>query len=690
MTFRNTVPSNRFNSFSNETLDEMSEMSLSMAKKPKSDLLEAWKLPHPSRAHEREFDEFTPSLASELYISNQKDIASPFQLSSSLQDDERVVANLPECTAHLQSVNLQSDVHNISGDMTRVQLLQNHQDECVGQGNQDSIVAALTRQYEKSLSSEHPDQILHVLSQKVKQAVANAKTSAAFIKKRSALEQEYANNGTFADIAPSNHLSTLFHSLSSATKGVEASMSKSQSTTNWDASILSGSFEAQWDKFAAVHKKQDEARMGLSKTIAVVADNILSLAKNAERSRKQLKDSAARHLKRLQDAEVELDKARTKFEMATLEWEDVNGKDEYSEAMSSVSHSRQSGFQNLSNKFKKHFKPRLSEIELRSKVSSANAVYKKALSNATSARKAYHSHHIPRLIESFVTVLSECQDGLFRYIDMYARLVEDGIVTQGEIIAPIDASKGGLMPIVNDINFQNDMEAFVDLYCTSTFTAIKSADAATINEGAYRIGTGGNYFGSSLDDIMEADPNQVVPHLVTTCTKYIEEAGLYSEGIYRSAPSQSSRIDSLRSVLDAQPNTALEDMVSDVHVVSGVLKLFFRELKESLVPSSLYDSFINAAKGGNSRQSLIRVHEQVNALSDASYATLKHLALHLEKVSMHQDSNQMSIENLAKVWGPILIDSGPDSMSTVSKDDLYYSCSAVEIIIRNVRHIFEV
>ena len=46
----------------------------------------------------------------------------------------------------------------------------------------------------------------------------------------------------------------------------------------------------------------------------------------------------------------------------------------------------------------------------------------------------------------------------------------------------------------------------------------------------------------------------------------------------------------------------------------------------------------------------------------------------------------MSIENLAKIWAPILMDSEVDSRT----DDIFYACKALEIIIRNVANIFEI
>ena len=40
----------------------------------------------------------------------------------------------------------------------------------------------------------------------------------------------------------------------------------------------------------------------------------------------------------------------------------------------------------------------------------------------------------------------------------------------------------------------------------------------------------------------------------------------------------------------------MEDYISDVHAVTGVLKLYLRELPEPLLTFELYEEWINASK----------------------------------------------------------------------------------------------
>jgi hypothetical protein len=92
-----------------------------------------------------------------------------------------------------------------------------------------------------------------------------------------------------------------------------------------------------------------------------------------------------------------------------------------------------------------------------------------------------------------------------------------------------------------------------------------------------------------------------------------------------------------------------DEWSGDINVVASVLKQWFRELPEPLLTHALYQGFIDAAREylrmqrvrpfvdevfvgyDNGRLRHIRLHEQVNELPDANYATLKYFMGHLDK-----------------------------------------------------------
>ena len=49
-----------------------------------------------------------------------------------------------------------------------------------------------------------------------------------------------------------------------------------------------------------------------------------------------------------------------------------------------------------------------------------------------------------------------------------------------------------------------------------------------------------------------------------------------------------------------QGNLAVLETVDDVHVLTGALKLFFRELKEPLIPWECVDKLLKACRAGAS------------------------------------------------------------------------------------------
>lgn len=94
-------------------------------------------------------------------------------------------------------------------------------------------------------------------------------------------------------------------------------------------------------------------------------------------------------------------------------------------------------------------------------------------------------------------------------------------------------------------------------------------------------------------------------------------------------------------------NLDSEEWISDINNVTSVLKMWFRELPDPLLTSSLHQGFVEAASKhfmllkysnfsraseiDNDRLRHIRLHERVNDLPDPNYATLKYFMGHLHK-----------------------------------------------------------
>lgn len=171
----------------------------------------------------------------------------------------------------------------------------------------------------------------------------------------------------------------------------------------------------------------------------------------------------------------------------------------------------------------------------------------------------------------------------------------------------------------------------------------------------------GATFGVDLGDQLQRDGTEV-PKVVQKCAEAIEAYGLESMGIYRLSGT-TSKVQALKNVLDRDMDSVDvmdEQWTSDINVVSGALKLWFRELPEPLLTYGLYHGFIEAARYDNDRLRHIRLHEQVNELPDPNYATLKYFMGHLDRIRRKEGVNQMSASNLSIVFGPTLLGAPPE------------------------------
>lgn len=101
-------------------------------------------------------------------------------------------------------------------------------------------------------------------------------------------------------------------------------------------------------------------------------------------------------------------------------------------------------------------------------------------------------------------------------------------------------------------------------------------------------------FGCFLEQVCSGESPRV-PLVVQRCIKCIEssEENMKADGLYR-ASGNLSQVQKIRLQVD-QNNLAVLDQEEDVHVLTGALKLFFRELKEPLIPCHLFNKALKAS-----------------------------------------------------------------------------------------------
>lgn len=161
-------------------------------------------------------------------------------------------------------------------------------------------------------------------------------------------------------------------------------------------------------------------------------------------------------------------------------------------------------------------------------------------------------------------------------------------------------------------------------------------------------------FGAPLQTVAQQE-GVLVPLVVRCCVEEIERRGMDEVGIYRISGTTGS-INELKSAFNSNRCEAVTRLRSaEVNAVSGVLKLYFRELPEPLLPPELFQSLAHALVINDQHKQLSSLLSMLQSCPDANRNTFLFLLHHLRRVSARQEVNKMSLLNLATVFGPSLL-----------------------------------
>ncbi|XP_067932526.1 rho GTPase-activating protein 12-like isoform X2 [Watersipora subatra] len=191
-----------------------------------------------------------------------------------------------------------------------------------------------------------------------------------------------------------------------------------------------------------------------------------------------------------------------------------------------------------------------------------------------------------------------------------------------------------------------------------------------------------NVFGSRLQFICDRE-STTVPKFVVRCIKTIERKGLTFDGLYRISGNQ-AQIQKLRFLVDSTDSYNLADY--DVNVLTGALKLFFRELKEPLIPFELYDTLSTTIRDQDQTKKARTMKLQLSTMPTVNLDTLKFLFAHLVRVLEHGAENRMKSQSLAIVFGPTLM--WPEKESSAIAVNMMCQNSIVEYILSRFDKLF--
>jgi len=164
-------------------------------------------------------------------------------------------------------------------------------------------------------------------------------------------------------------------------------------------------------------------------------------------------------------------------------------------------------------------------------------------------------------------------------------------------------------------------------------------------------------FGIKLEEIFARESSRHLPTFLEEIFKHLEKEAPNTEGIFRISAGKSS-IEALQQKIESGQPLELHTVI-DTHVVSSVLKLFFRSLPEPLIFYSSYQKYLSLSKQTATSQHITELKRLISSLPVCNQTVLKHILSICNLVNQHKDVTKMDLNNLAVVIGPNILESIP-------------------------------
>ncbi|GAA5918455.1 hypothetical protein JCM6882_005138 [Rhodosporidiobolus microsporus] len=523
-----------------------------------------------------------------------------------------------------------------------------------------------------------------LLLERMKQSMASCREASAFLKKRAQIEEEYARSL------------------------IKLSKSSLESYSIGDGKA--GSYVSSWLSVLRTHELLGDNRLKFATQLGEMSAELGVLEKEVDKTRKATKELGTRLERGLTEQEGLVDKARGRFDSAAEELERLlmlkQGETftpsslPHASSSSSSNPSKGRSFGKAMSKLKGPKNPAQvakMEEEVRSRMGQSSDAYRAQVAGAQAVRQEYFNLQLPRILRSLKESVDELDLGTQYHLSRYAYLFESLLVTDGLTISPVSVEDGpGIKSVVDAIDVREDFKVFMQQFALNwqmsgqrgprregpadegfpnrptlspraSHNNLASLSAYTLPSSTSGASSGAPTrptFGVELGEQMARDGVDV-PRVLEKCAEAIELHGLDSMGIYRLSGT-TSRVQRLKAALDRDvegTDLLSEENLTDINDIAAVCKLWFRELPEPLLTWELYHQFIDVSKIENDRLRHIRLHERVNELPDPNYATLKFLMGHLDRIAQNEHQNQMSVSNLAIVFGPNLLGAPPPHLA---------------------------
>ncbi|XP_019374505.1 PREDICTED: rho GTPase-activating protein 11A isoform X1 [Gavialis gangeticus] len=196
----------------------------------------------------------------------------------------------------------------------------------------------------------------------------------------------------------------------------------------------------------------------------------------------------------------------------------------------------------------------------------------------------------------------------------------------------------------------------------------------------------GKVFGISLHVLPQSLVPEygTIPNFLLDACKHLEEH-IHTEGLFRKSGAL-VRLKTLKSKLDQGENCLSAALPCDI---AGLLKQFFRELPEPILPSHLQEALLKAQQLGEEKKTVTMLLSCL--FPDKTIDTLRYFFNFLRNVSLRSNENKMDSSNLAVIFAPNLLHSSNDEKMSVSTEKkLRLQASVVQTLIDHAGDIGQV
>jgi len=193
-------------------------------------------------------------------------------------------------------------------------------------------------------------------------------------------------------------------------------------------------------------------------------------------------------------------------------------------------------------------------------------------------------------------------------------------------------------------------------------------------------------FGITLEELMKRENESGnIPSIVIQLVEHIK-ASMPMKGIFR-VPGDNIEMNELKDMYNRGIEVDLNKL-GDSHSAPGLLKLFFRELADPLIPQFMYHLFIEAqASTTDVNLRLNNIRKLVHMIPEPNKTVLFYLAEFLHNCSKYSEETKMTASNLAIVMGPTLLRPREESLYQMFEHARYVN-SIAKAFIEEYEFIF--